>query len=177
MKEQDNIRSFIQDNLEDFNTETPSDKVWKGIQSPVKKSYFKQYLGIAASIIVLATAGFYTILQNAESPEEIIEVVDNTEYHLPEEVKDVEVFYATQVNQKIAQLQNYEESEELLDEVADLKTEFEELKADMGIGVNRERVLEAMIDNYRTRLIILEDLLEELENEENIKIPEDEKNI
>ena len=81
----------------------------------------------------------------------------------------MEQFYGTQVNQKIKKAKKYKGSQDLLQEVTNLKDEFDELKNDMDVGANRSIVLEAMIDNYRIRLMILEDLLEELENSDTQK--------
>lgn len=170
MVESDNVKKFIQDNLDDFNLEQPSKKVWKGIEASNKPKNFRQYFGIAASLLFLISAGTYFLFQNDNETNSIENpLVTNEVYVVPEEVKDIEQFYAIQVNQKIKEAERFEDSKDLLDEVENLKLEFEELKSDMGIGADREKVLEAMIDNYRTRLTILEDLLEELDRDNDVK--------
>ena len=174
MEDKDNIKKFIQDNLQDFNSEQPSSKVWDKVQKRKNPNHFKQYIGIAASILLLITVGTYFLFQdrNDVDPqnhfvEKALQKTINVE--LSEEVQEMEQFYGTQVNQKIKKAKKYKGSQDLLQEVTNLKDEFDELKNDMDVGANRSIVLEAMIDNYRIRLMILEDLLEELENSDTQK--------
>jgi len=49
------------------------------------------------------------------------------------------------------------------------------LTQDLGVGANPELIIEAMINNYRLRISMLEDLLNALQQERtNPSIPDDE---
>ena len=166
MGDQDKLKEFIQGNLEEFNVEYPSDKVWTGIVAISKPKPFRYYIGIAASILLVVSVSTFFLFQETRvnGPDINTVAVEILEFELPEEVREIEKYYSQQVSQKISQAECFHEGKEMLEEVENLKLEFQDLKSDMGLGADRGRVLEAMIDNYRLRLMILEDLLEVLDN-------------
>ena len=57
MKEHDKIRDFISVNIDHFDVEIPSDKVWKGVAKSSKGSHWITSLSIAASILFVVTIG------------------------------------------------------------------------------------------------------------------------
>jgi len=168
MKE-DKWKQFIDQNQTDFDTDLPSDDLWnkieEGLEGKKKKSNNWIWMA-AASVILILTITFFNrqFLTNNDESIEVVEKEDsiaNTVIVLvDQESQEIESYYASQVEDKITELQEYPEAEELLEEVAELKEEFELLKTEMGTGVDRATILEAMIENYRLRLLILEDLLE-----------------
>ena len=58
-------------------------------------------------------------------------------------------------------------SEELVADLERMDAVFEELKGDLEDDVHNEAVITAMIDNYRLKLRILEEILEELEEQDD----------
>ena len=164
--ENDHLKNFIEDNKSQFELEMPSDKVWKGIQKTQKPKYNSWLLwsSVAASIIMVFGLSFYYI-NNGEVKEQLVEEVKLDP--IQKEVMEMEVYYTSQVEEKVAEAKKYEDTEDFLEEVDFLKEEYQELKKEMDLGANREVVLEAMIDNYKVRLQILEDLLSELKKEKN----------
>ena len=168
--EKDNLKKFIDDNKDEFDFGMPSDKVWNGIEKKVspKKSNKWLILGVAASVSLILTVGFLTLRGSTGeiAPEEIpVALEEEQEKYLSNEIAEIETFYATQVDLKVEEVRKYEESEDLLIEIDLLKEEFNLLQKEMGDGANQETILEAMIQNYRLRLNLLEDLLKEFEEE------------
>jgi hypothetical protein len=164
--ENDSLKNFIEDNKSQFELEMPSDKVWKGIQKAQKPKYNSWLLwsSIAASVIMVFGLSFYYLKTNDLKTQIAQEVKLDP---IQAEVMEMEVYYASQIESKVAEAKKYEDTEVFLEEVDFLKEEYQELKKEMDLGANREVVLEAMIDNYKVRLQILEDLLSELKEEKN----------
>jgi len=168
--DKDNIKKFISENEEEFDFGMPSNKVWEGIEKEMKPKKSNGWLisGVAASICFVLVTGFLLLKDTTNTEEPIlVETKIEAEDLIKNEVSEIETFYVTQVNLKIEEVKKYEESEELLEEIDLLKEEFALLQQDMGEGANSEEILEAMIQNYRLRLSLLEDLLQEFEEENN----------
>ncbi|NNK79889.1 MAG: hypothetical protein HKO93_00200, partial [Flavobacteriales bacterium] len=81
-----------------------------------------------------------------------------------EELAEVDRYYAIQVGQRMERLSAYDVDEGLMEEMNFLNEEFESLKEEMGEGIDDTKVVEALIENYRLRLQLLEDLLEAVES-------------
>ncbi|MFK7755384.1 MAG: hypothetical protein AB8B53_00475 [Flavobacteriales bacterium] len=167
MKE-DKLKSFIQNNAEEFHAEKPSNNLWSGIadQLPEAKpevrmipvrSAWKAAISVAA---VFAAVIFALQYSDNSSPQLAEQTVEQTEFS---DVSQLESYYASQVNDRIERLKMYEVDEELLEEIAFLKEEFETLKNEADKGVNTEDILDSMIDNYRMRVSILEEIMREVQ--------------
>ena len=175
MKE-DKWKDFIDQNKTDFDTDLPSDNLWdkidEGLDNKQKKNTTWIWMA-AASVILILTITFFNrqILNKNDDSIEIVEKTDSitntVTVLIDEDSQEIESYYTSQVEEKITELKEYPEAEELLEEVAELKAEFELLKKEMGTGVDRATILEAMIENYRLRLLILEDLLEAVKEPES----------
>lgn len=174
----DKLKEFISEHREEFDFGMPSEKVWKGIEKQVTPKEKTRWMipAVAASACFILVSAFLflnkteteiqdeVLTQNEESPQNIIS----------NELAEIEEYYAVQVDLKVTEAKKYEESEELLEEVDLLKEEFLTLKKEMGQGANSGELLEAMIENYKLRLGLLEDLLKEYEQD---KTDSHEKNI
>lgn len=162
MKE-DKLKDFIGQNKEGFESELPSSDLWQKIENELdgktetRVISFHRFLPYVAAAAVLILGLFFFF--NSNDKPILAEDVDTIQNELVSDFGEVEGYYTMQVNDKLKNLQNYDVDPELLEEVNDLKQEFEELKMEMGLGADPGIVLEAMIENYRLRLDILEDLL------------------
>ncbi len=98
------------------------------------------------------------------------------------ELAEVEQFYVSEVDLKLKSAKALNVDEEVLKEVDLLNEEFSELKKDMKQSINDEQIIEAMIDNYRLKIELLDHILSEYqtknsssEKEQDIKKEENEK--
>jgi len=173
----DNLKSFIDKNLEAFNTEEPTSDLWSKIESnldekaeaevkmiPVK-SVWKIVLSSAAVLAIVFSAW-----QWSQSSQEHGSIAGS---NMPEDfsnVEQLEKFYSVQVNQKIKKLESYNVDEDLLEEVAFLKEEFKVLKEEADKGLNQEDILDSMIDNYRLRVHILEEVMREVQRKSDKEV-------
>ena len=162
----DKLKYFIEEHREEFDVETPSADLWDRIEQQMdghesKKVFsIKRYIPYAAAAVILVAAFVFI---NTQKTKEILSDknsgIEQIQNDLVPDFGEVENYYVIQVNDRLNDLKQYEIDPDFLDEVSDLKEEFDELKLEMGVGADPGVVLEAMIDNYRLRLELLEDLL------------------
>ena len=165
MKE-DKLKQFIKAHKEEFDTDFHSEHLWNKIQNDMdaketKVFSLQRYLPYAVAIALLFLSLFFFMNdQNSNLVEAEVRDVQNA---LAADFGEVETYYTMQVNDKLRNLNQYDVDPELFEEINDLKSEFEQLKVEMGYGADPGIVLEAMVENYRLRLEILESLLQAFE--------------
>jgi hypothetical protein len=81
---------------------------------------------------------------------------------------EAEAYYTNLVNQKLNELKPIMDNcpslqEELNFDMSELDSVYSELKADLKDNMANQEVVEAIIENYRLKISILEDLLKEME--------------
>ena len=175
----DKLKAFIEEHRNNLDSEEPAESLWNKIERDLDqgvstRTSAKRYWPFAASIMILlgAASFFYfnelaAINSRATVEEEVQEIATGLE--------EIDRYYALQVNEKTAALADYEIDPDIQEELNVLKVEFDELTEDLGVGANPELIIEAMINNYRLRISILEDLLNALQQERtNSSIPDDE---
>jgi ribosomal protein S25 len=160
----DKLKSYIEHNREELEVyEFDLDQGWSELSNrlepdvSVKKLKLWKSIAAAASILLVASLSFI-IIQNGSGDKLPIELVETQNY------------YQQQIDQKVALVRSISGSEELVADLERMDAVFEELKGDLQDDVHNEAVVTAMIDNYRLKLRILEEILEELEeqNDEGI---------
>lgn len=173
----DNLEKFISQNRADFDDKSPPDRTWRAIEKEVhptaKRITFWRGFKVAAAILLLLTTGAamgiaFMNSQNAST------LASNS---LTEEFLEVERFYQKEINVKVMQLASmkiYDTS--VNDDLAQLDVSINELKseiADAPKGSEAE-IISTMINNYKTKVELLERILERMENN---KKTTDDKNI
>ncbi|MCB0761357.1 MAG: hypothetical protein KDC12_07530 [Flavobacteriales bacterium] len=173
------MKKWIDEHRSEFDEEFNADRVWLGIREELKPQgkvvsvrAVWQWSAVAAVAVLIALTVMFRLLSHqepvlAEDKQPQIRPVELSE--MGGELAEVEGYYVSQVNLYMSELQNFEVDEDMLSELEILKTEFETLKQELGRGVDKERIIEAMIDNYRFRLEILENMLEELKEKSHEK--------
>ncbi|NQX92537.1 MAG: hypothetical protein HRT74_10520 [Flavobacteriales bacterium] len=182
MNQDNKWRSFIQENKDDFELETPSDGVWDRIEdalpeeSKTKVISLKWFIGAAAACLMVGLFAGTWFAQNRGANEGAIAIANQEQTSteptpeakvtfgaLSEDLKEVETFYISEVSDKLTTVNQYDVDEEWLLEIEILNDDFEGLKQALSEGADREKIVEAMIQNYRYRLELLELLLMEIE--------------
>ena len=176
----DNLEKFISEHREEFDDKSPPKNIWLAIDQNLDQKSKKsarmipiwRYARVAAAAVVLIAIGVFIgqNMNNQTSEQVAFEEV------FPE-FFEAEQYYQTEVNTKVAQLANYQydavidEDLKQLDEIyAELQRELAEAPKDQ-----QEQIINAMITNYRTKLSILERVLERIQstNQENLKSKKD----
>ncbi len=173
----DNFEKYIHDNQDFFNTKkADKNKMWDAISKELdaaeptkviplwKSTGFK----IAASIIIilglLTIAGPVLLKSNTDTLE--------TSY-VTKEVLDIEMHYKSIVEHQVKLVQDHpalstEDKKEFLSFMDDLDHEYDGLKIEMKKNLDNERVLEALIGNYKKRIELIENLLKQINSSKKI---------
>ena len=180
----DNLEEYIKNNRESFDLHEPSPDIWNKISNSADKKKYSKYtwLSIAASIlIIISVSTFYYTFNNQTTTNTLSASIDSTQYGLPTEIQEAEVFYTTLINKKMTELGSIENSDsELMNDVnsdfSQLDSIYIDLKKELNSNVANEELIGAMIQNYRTKLSILEDLLTTIQSK-NIAQNENNKQV
>ncbi len=166
----DRLESFVEENRHEFDYMEPSEKVWEAITfklEPEQKKPERRFLLLKiAAVIVLALAIPAVIyLQSgvSESRAKNDAPVD------PEiqELMEAEAYYAQEVSGKLAEIQKcYKVHPELKSEIEtdlnELESMYISLKRDLHENISNKEVIEAMIENNRNRMKLVEEVLEQI---------------
>ena len=172
----DRLEDFIKDHREEFDFNVPDPKLWQGIEKNINKTRsvnIRFYLSRAAIIILVAGVTFFAqryYFMNKDLFVAKNDTTANDEVIIPE-LMEAEAYYTGMVNEKLEQLQpelkeNPTLEKELRNDLSELDSVYQNLKNDLKDDVANQEVIEAMIQNYRLRVSILEDMLDYL-NEDN----------
>jgi hypothetical protein len=166
----DLLERFVDEHRNEFEVYTPDPGIWKGIKkkSPtgpmLNRKWKRTLLRIAAvTMIFAASYAFHDFIHYRQMKKM---VSDEIYLQLPE-LKEAEIFYTNLVNERLIELKPYLRSypdlkETVHADLGELDLACQSLKHDLKDNIANEAVIEALIQNYRLRLDILEDLLSEL---------------
>ena len=166
MKE-DDLEKFIQENRAAFDERMPSLKVWASIdkqlaQKPTQQrvSIFSIVRKVAAVLAIMTMGGLLAIyFLNTQNGEE----KDIAQLH--PDFEEIESYYQSAINQKVAQLTSLEYDPSIQEDLEQLDEFLEELKIALHESPKgkEEEIINAMINNYQTRMKILERVLDQIE--------------
>ena len=165
----ENLEDFIKKNRNQFDQKIPDLKVWTEIekQLPAPKatriSLFR-VMSIAASVIFLlalgAYGGKYFMSSSPLNTEPMAISLDD----ISTEYGQLERDFQKQIRRKRAQLASYNYDVTVNEDLTDLDKTLDELRKEL-IDVpkgSEEQIVDAMIKNYKTKVAILEIVLEKI---------------
>lgn len=169
------LEEHIRKNREDLDRYSPSSDIWKRIRKSLKKekSYMKRWLSIAAMIVViLGTAIIFFKPEHRWSDSNRGKNNNEVFSQINPQLKETEIYYSTLVNslyREAAPLltKNPEIKKELNTDLSQLDSICSDLKKDLKDNVSNQEVVEALIQNYRIKIRLLEDMLTILKENEN----------
>jgi len=168
----DRLEEFVKQHREEFDLREPDPSVWLKINPAnapmVKERRPLRWLRIAAAIAVIfagSAAGIYYLTGGSSEAE----LASNALYI---EMQETEAFYTNMVAERYRELQPFLAADPVAHEMLNADLEeldqvYKELKEDLKDNMANPEVIEAMILNYRVKLEILEDLLNQLKEKEN----------
>jgi hypothetical protein len=160
----ESLEDFVKKNREKFDDLEPTPRVWKGIEKNSRKSkkvsIVPMLFRVAAVLAIVITTSVI-LLNNLAN--------NRTLSHDPElkELIEAESFYAQEVNTKLKEIRKcYYTYPELKNDIETDLNELEymyiELKKDLKQNISNKDVIEAMIENNRYRLKLVDDVLEQI---------------
>jgi hypothetical protein len=171
MENKDPLKSFIDSNRDDFDKHIPSAAMWDAIDERLnppktKMVSIRTLWLVAASLLILLGLPLTWMLLTKEVVPQNQPLTAQEEKIDPmfKEFQEAETYYAAEVSEKVNLIKEMEGDEELLAEIEFLQLEYENLKKEMDAGADSQKIIAAMIENYRLRLNILEEILMELQD-------------
>ncbi len=137
--------------------------------SPQKNNYWKPFLAVAASIVLCF--GIFTVMQQQEPDLKGLASVSP-------ELSRTQDFFTLAIQNELATLETERspETEELINDALKqlnvLEINYENLKRDLTKSGDDKRVVYAMISNFQTRIDVLNNVLENIEEVKQFKTNE-----
>jgi cellulose synthase/poly-beta-1,6-N-acetylglucosamine synthase-like glycosyltransferase len=176
----DKLEEHIRKNREDLDRYSPPKGIWKNIRKKLTKDKYlsRQWISIAAMIVViLGTAViFFRPEYRLSSSDKQKNRNDDLTLIVPQ-LKETETYYNNLINSLYSEAKplltnNPVINKELNSDLSQLDSICTDLKKDLKDNIANQDVVEALIQNYRIKIRILEDMLKVLkENETNPEKP------
>lgn len=154
----DSLKEHIENRREDFELYPfDSDQEWVKLSKRIKPQKRDPWrvAGIAACFALVILGSVFVV---------------NNKHSGNNEVAELENFYEGEINQRITLIKSQLQDDKILKDLEEMDIAFAELKADLNDNVDNEEVITAMMENYRLKLQILEEILNELEKEKSEEV-------
>ncbi len=169
----DNLEQFIKNNRKKLDEYDPSPNIWKGIRSGLKttKSSLYIWFNIAAMFVIII--GIAAVLFTVNQKKNIINSAENAPATSNKLIlRETEAYYNTLVNNLYHEatplLTSHPEiAEELKTDMSQLDSICADIKKDLKDNVANQEVIEALIQNYRIKLQLLQEMLNLLKQNDN----------
>lgn len=160
------LEEFIKENREAFDQLEPSEKVWENISKPKHQSRKMVNFFLRVAAVVTIAVVFTVLITKTSLFNSVEKTVMNEDPELRELI-EAEAFYASQVNEKMDEIRKcYDTFPEIKEEVETDLTELQEmynvLKIDLKDNISKKAVIEAMIENNRFRLKMVDQVLDQI---------------
>lgn len=182
------LKKYIEDNQEEFNNSRPEpgheDRFLARLtntsqQSEAKRfSLIMRYYKFAATVIVLLSFG--AMIYVISSKHENAQIADNV--IITEEIQQIEQFYLASSASKISEINQLtsgnpeaeQARNQIIQQIDQIKSETETIKSDLNSGIQNERMLDALKNNYRIINGLLDHVIDQLvqKNAQQNKTPE-----
>ena len=166
----DRLESFVNENKHEFDRMEPSDAIWESInkqleEQPKQRIRRMSWMKVAAvvAVIILVPTIVYQI-RLADQKQSVQAVQFDPEV---QELIEAEAFYAQEVSGKLVEIQKcYKIYPELKGEIEgdlnELETMYRSLKSDLKENISNKEVIEAMIENNRYRMKLVDEVLKQI---------------
>lgn len=166
----DPLEKFILNNKADFDELEPDLRLWENIEKQLPQSktrLLRPFLLKAAAVAAIFIAGYfasYWVYQGNEN-QQYNDVALSEDVQLLQEAK---AYYTGQIQERTdlvlsLAVNRPEMKEELKNEFNEMDKLYADLEKDFSDQIDNEAVIEAMIQHYRVKLELLEDMLLQLQ--------------
>jgi len=181
----DKLEQYILDNKEEFDELEPSAKLWEGIGKIEAKPKLSRYstqplkwaVRIAAAVFIFV--GSYYFHDYRSERNQISHLISNEDTQLYSSFIEAEYYYTAQIGVETDKFYKLAAGnsilrDEIQSELKELDDEFTELKEDLKDNADNEEIIAAMIQNYRLKLSILQEMMLQLQQVKKEKNTNDE---
>ena len=168
----DKLENFVASNREKFDFLDPDPKIWEEINQSKKTIRMRGMLWkVAAILIVLMIYPFYSLVLNKESNFKISSSGGNNLVQEIPELQEADAYYTSYINDQMQQMRIALDDEpdmmnELEKDMQNLENIYNDLLEDLKDNIDNKEVVEALIQNYRMKVKILEELLDYITTED-----------
>jgi hypothetical protein len=172
----DKFEKFIAENREAFDILEPGPGVWNKIENQIRKKRsisWRQILQRAALVAVIFAASYVVneMIHRYYNHNKDTATAAAGKGPVVPGLREAEAYYAGLVNQKMDELKPVMAKcpvleQELKYDMTELDSVYSDLKNDLKDNMANQEVIEAIIENYRLKISILEDLLTEIKPRE-----------
>jgi hypothetical protein len=174
----DKLEKYILDHRDQFDDQEPDPAIWDRVdtrKAPVFRINWKDVAWKAAAVAAIFVASYYFhdfMASRNQSSQNLMSQKNEDASPMVNELIEAEAYYSSQIDQKKDEVfrltaSHPEVRHEIDMEMGDLDRVFSELKDDLKDNADNEEVIEAMIQNYRLKLDILEEMLLQLKQSNN----------
>lgn len=183
---QDKLEKYILDHRNDFDDQEPDPSLWDKIhrpEAPVVRFRWRDIAWKAAAVAAIFTASyfFHDFMATRHQPEmgNMADALENSP--LIKELIEAEAYYTSLISQRRDEVFRltaaYPDVRNEIDmELIELDKVFSDLMDDLGDNTDNEEVIEAMIQNYRLKLDILEEMLYRIKQSQELQNNTDHEN-
>ncbi|MBN1415560.1 MAG: hypothetical protein JW973_10705 [Bacteroidales bacterium] len=175
------FEKFIREKREAFDFREPDPKLWKKIESNIRPRRiirWKTVASRAAAVLIIFLAS-YMVHEFIENNHRITTIKRTQQKPAKEiiipELQEAELYYSGLIHEKLEEIKPILANcpgieDELKTDMSALDSLYFDLKMDLKDNIANQEVIEAIIENYRLRIAILEELLMELKPDDGMCI-------
>ena len=172
---EDKLEKFIREHRADFDLREPDPKLWTKIEKnirPKRSISWRIVASRAAAVLLIFIASYamHDFLDKGNMKLTIKKQPAREELLIPE-LQEAEMYYSGIINEKLKAAEPIFTNcptieKELKTDMAQLDSIYNDLKKDLKDNIANQEVIEAIIENYRLRIALLEELLNDIKPSE-----------
>jgi hypothetical protein len=168
----DKLEKFVNDHRDDFDVFEPGEDVWGKIsKSAIHEQKRINWFWKAATILLVFGASFWA-QNHLKDQKQVVSAKfnkPNPELAIPE-LAEANKYYTGLIQTKLTEVQSaltgYPEiRKDMRKELAELDSVYQSLKNDLSDQISNPEIIDAMIQNYRLKLNLLEQIQTELQEQ------------
>lgn len=180
----DKLKNYIADNEEHFDSAPTSGHFERfrklqdkqelvNVKPLSRKTSTNLIVNVAAITVLFLGLGWMLFnLGKIQGAQEFTETNQNNS--ISTELLEAEFFFTEQVNQKKKEVLAFsspenQDTKQIMEELKKLELQYLDLKDELSLNQDNPLIINAMIENYRIRLSVLERLLKQLKKSNTIK--------
>lgn len=165
----DRFEKYIEENRDLFDFREPDPAIWEKLEKDIRiKRRFNWKLILSrAAIVTVIFAASYAVNEVVHQLGADNKALKSSKENSIPGLSEAEAYYTHLVNQKMDELKPViahcpSLEEELNYDLSELDRVYAELKGDLNDNMANQEVIEAIVENYRLKITILEDILKEI---------------
>ncbi|HEX2967910.1 MAG TPA: hypothetical protein VHO46_02310 [Bacteroidales bacterium] len=168
----DRLEEFIRNNRDGLDKLNPSPRIWNRIRKKIKNrnSFLYRKIAVAAILIIIPCTTF--LLLRSPETETSPGITPGKGFARDQQLREMEIYYNGIINSLYSEARplltaHPDLNEELSDDIVHLDSIFYDIRKDLKDNAANQEVLTALVQNYRIRIRILEDMLATLREDDN----------